>query len=135
MTYVSDINFWPTSRSSKYKGPIFSATTLPILIRPPPGPLPSYFVEDRPAATTASRVEPTSFHLNGCHTNPICLSIEKRFLRPGHKHHLHRARSQRPGQPPSSLANAPPGEPPLSEGLSPNDLWCTDYKREFMLAD
>jgi len=24
---------------------------------------------------------------------------------------------------------------PLSEGLSPNDLWCTDYKGEFMLAD
>jgi transposase InsO family protein len=24
---------------------------------------------------------------------------------------------------------------PLSEGSSPNDLWCTDYKGEFMLAD
>ena len=24
---------------------------------------------------------------------------------------------------------------PLSEGLRPNDLWCTDYKGEFMLAD
>src|SRR5918996_1584727 len=24
---------------------------------------------------------------------------------------------------------------PLSEGLSPNDLWCTDYKGEFMLGD
>lgn len=24
---------------------------------------------------------------------------------------------------------------PLSEGLSPNDLWCTDFKGEFMLAD
>ena len=24
---------------------------------------------------------------------------------------------------------------PLSEGLKPNDLWCTDYKGEFMLAD
>ena len=24
---------------------------------------------------------------------------------------------------------------PLSEGLTPNDLWCTDYKGEFMLAD
>ena len=24
---------------------------------------------------------------------------------------------------------------PLSDGLSPNDLWCTDYKGEFMLAD
>ena len=24
---------------------------------------------------------------------------------------------------------------PLSEGLHPNDLWCTDYKGEFMLAD
>ncbi|HLJ46033.1 MAG TPA: integrase core domain-containing protein [Bryobacteraceae bacterium] len=24
---------------------------------------------------------------------------------------------------------------PLSEGLNPNDLWCTDYKGEFMLAD
>jgi transposase InsO family protein len=24
---------------------------------------------------------------------------------------------------------------PLSEGLIPNDLWCTDYKGEFMLAD
>ncbi len=24
---------------------------------------------------------------------------------------------------------------PLSEGLAPNDLWCTDYKGEFMLAD
>jgi transposase InsO family protein len=23
----------------------------------------------------------------------------------------------------------------LSEGLAPNDLWCTDYKGEFMLAD
>jgi transposase InsO family protein len=25
--------------------------------------------------------------------------------------------------------------PPRSAGLSPNDLWCTDYKGEFMLAD
>ena len=24
---------------------------------------------------------------------------------------------------------------PLSQGLAPNDLWCTDYKGEFMLAD
>lgn len=24
---------------------------------------------------------------------------------------------------------------PLSEGLNPNDLWCTDYKGEFMLGD
>ena len=24
---------------------------------------------------------------------------------------------------------------PLSEGLAPNDLWCTDYKGEFMLGD
>jgi len=24
---------------------------------------------------------------------------------------------------------------PLSEGLSPDDLWCTDYKGELMLAD
>src|SRR5689334_17033789 len=24
---------------------------------------------------------------------------------------------------------------PLSQGLSPNDLWCTDYKGEFMLGD
>ncbi|NUN02493.1 MAG: transposase, partial [Bryobacteraceae bacterium] len=24
---------------------------------------------------------------------------------------------------------------PLSEGLGPNDLWCTDYKGEFMLGD
>ena len=24
---------------------------------------------------------------------------------------------------------------PLSQGLQPNDLWCTDYKGEFMLAD
>jgi len=24
---------------------------------------------------------------------------------------------------------------PLSEGLAPNELWCTDYKGEFMLAD
>jgi len=24
---------------------------------------------------------------------------------------------------------------PLSEGLQPNDLWCTDYKGEFMLGD
>jgi transposase InsO family protein len=24
---------------------------------------------------------------------------------------------------------------PLSDGLNPNDLWCTDYKGEFMLAD
>lgn len=24
---------------------------------------------------------------------------------------------------------------PLSEGVSPNDLWCTDYKGEFLLAD
>src|SRR5690348_7176416 len=24
---------------------------------------------------------------------------------------------------------------PLSEGLSPNELWCTDYKGEFMLGD
>jgi transposase InsO family protein len=24
---------------------------------------------------------------------------------------------------------------PLSEGTSPNDLWCTDYKGEFMLGD
>jgi transposase InsO family protein len=24
---------------------------------------------------------------------------------------------------------------PLSDGLIPNDLWCTDYKGEFMLAD
>ena len=24
---------------------------------------------------------------------------------------------------------------PLSEGLNPNELWCTDYKGEFMLAD
>ena len=24
---------------------------------------------------------------------------------------------------------------PLSDGLGPNDLWCTDYKGEFMLAD
>ena len=24
---------------------------------------------------------------------------------------------------------------PLSEGLNPNDLWCTDYKGEFQLAD
>jgi putative transposase len=24
---------------------------------------------------------------------------------------------------------------PLSDGLQPNDLWCTDYKGEFMLAD
>ena len=24
---------------------------------------------------------------------------------------------------------------PLSEGLAPNDLWCTDFKGEFMLAD
>ena len=23
----------------------------------------------------------------------------------------------------------------MSEGLNPNDLWCTDYKGEFMLAD
>jgi transposase InsO family protein len=24
---------------------------------------------------------------------------------------------------------------PLSEGLHPNDLWCTDYKGEFQLGD
>ena len=54
----------------------------------------------------------------------------------GDQHRARRARSARAGEPRPPNASAPrrPG-PALSTPTQPNDLWCADYKGEFMLAD
>jgi transposase InsO family protein len=53
---------------------------------------------------------------------PACSTIHAVLDRHGLVSRPHRARTRAEGT-------------PLSEGLRPNDLWCTDYKGEFQLAD
>jgi transposase InsO family protein len=53
---------------------------------------------------------------------PACSTIHAVLDRHGLVARLHRSRTHAQGT-------------PLSEGLNPNDLWCTDYKGEFQLAD
>ena len=53
---------------------------------------------------------------------PACSTIHAVLDRHGLVTHPTRSRTRAEGT-------------PLSEGLGPNDLWCTDYKGEFMLAD
>ena len=53
---------------------------------------------------------------------PACSTIHAILDRHGMVTHPTRSRTRTTGT-------------PLSEGLGPNDLWCTDYKGEFMLAD
>jgi transposase InsO family protein len=53
---------------------------------------------------------------------PACSTIHAILDRHGLVTHPTRSRTRATGT-------------PLSEGLGPNDLWCTDYKGEFMLAD
>jgi transposase InsO family protein len=53
---------------------------------------------------------------------PACSTIHAILDRHGLVTHPTRSRTRTEGT-------------PLSEGLSPNDLWCTDYKGEFMLGD
>src|SRR5438552_6404258 len=53
---------------------------------------------------------------------PACSTIHAVLDRHGLVSRPHRSRTRAQGT-------------PLSQGLSPNDLWCTDYKGEFQLAD
>src|SRR5215210_1316854 len=53
---------------------------------------------------------------------PACSTIHAILDRHGLVTHPTRSRTRTTGT-------------PLSEGLGPNDLWCTDYKGEFMLGD
>ncbi len=53
---------------------------------------------------------------------PACSTIHAVLDRHGLVHRPVRSRTRTEGT-------------PLSEGLRPNDLWCTDYKGEFMLGD
>jgi transposase InsO family protein len=53
---------------------------------------------------------------------PACSTIHAILDRHGLVTHPTRSRTRATGT-------------PLSEGISPNDLWCTDYKGEFMLGD
>ena len=53
---------------------------------------------------------------------PACSTIHAVLDRHGLVTHPRRSRTRTEGT-------------PLSEGLAPNDLWCTDYKGEFMLGD
>src|SRR5918992_4883354 len=53
---------------------------------------------------------------------PACSTIHAVLDRHGLVTHPTRSRTRAEGT-------------PLSEGLGPNDLWCTDYKGEFMLGD
>lgn len=53
---------------------------------------------------------------------PACSTIHAVLDRHGLVSRPHRPRTRAQGT-------------PLSEGLKPNDLWCTDYKGEFQLAD
>src|ERR671915_973591 len=53
---------------------------------------------------------------------PACSTIHAVLDRHGLVHH------------PGAIENRTTGTP-LSEGLRPNDLWCTDYKGEFQLGD
>jgi transposase InsO family protein len=53
---------------------------------------------------------------------PACSTVHAVLDRHGLVSHATRSRTRTEGT-------------PLSEGSSPNDLWCTDYKGEFMLAD
>jgi transposase InsO family protein len=53
---------------------------------------------------------------------PACSTIHAVLDRHGLVTHPTRSRTRTEGT-------------PLSEGLGPNDLWCTDYKGEFMLGD
>jgi transposase InsO family protein len=53
---------------------------------------------------------------------PACSTIHAVLDRHGLVTHPTRSRTRTEGT-------------PLSEGLAPNDLWCTDYKGEFMLGD
>jgi transposase InsO family protein len=53
---------------------------------------------------------------------PACSTIHAILDRHGLVTHPTRSRTRTTGT-------------PLSEGLQPNDLWCTDYKGEFMLGD
>ena len=57
-----------------------------------------------------------------------------RDIQPRHQHRARGALPPWPGQPrpPTTLQGA--GHPPV-QAVAPNDLWCADYKGEFMLAD
>ena len=54
---------------------------------------------------------------------------------PGHQHRARGARSPWPGQPRPQATLQGPGHRRCPRPLAPNDLWCADYKGEFMLAD
>src|SRR5215472_17353078 len=71
----------------------------------------------------------------GCSQNPRALEAQVlQYSHPRQKHHPGRARSPRTGGAARSRAPSCPRHGLIS-GQRPNELWCTDYKGEFLLGN
>src|ERR1700738_3961769 len=71
----------------------------------------------------------------GCSQNPGALAAPVlRYSHPGEKYHPRGAGSLRPGGAPRSGAPSRPRDAALLS-QRPNELWCTDYKGEFLLGN